>query len=204
MENQKIKYLVKFVKEEAHAKSLQDGNIFMRPALAFIKLYYDEYFQENKTYDKDSFWDYASKNKGFIGDCREGLIDEYTDIRANISVPIFSLTYIDNSQIVNDEIDKKIIFSEEIISEFKNSNYKYIVLIKFDDFIENINKSKDVNGINNFYGYGKINYHLRDTTEIRDLCFRFYGESLYFKHPLFSYQQEFFLINQKSLLNTII
>ena len=53
--SERIEYFIKFVKKKSHAKALQDGVLFMRPIVAFIKMYYDEYFDKYKEFETIPF-----------------------------------------------------------------------------------------------------------------------------------------------------
>lgn len=165
MAKQTIKYLIKFLTEEEHAKSLQQGYLFMRPVEAYIKMYYDEYFSKFKEYKEETFYESMRVYQGCIGDIREGLLCENAFIRACTNVPIFCLTYVKSTQVIK----QKIYLDKRIIEEFKYSGYKYFLIIDFESFIMNIEKYVATN--DNFYGFGPVSYKKRNTQEVIKDCF---------------------------------
>lgn len=191
--SERVEYFIKFVKEESHAKALQNGVLFMRPIVAFIKMYYDEYFDKFKEFDDNTFYHYMKTYSGCIGDIREGLLQEDIMVRGNTCIPVYCLTYIKSSQIQDEGNDKIIKFNKKLIDEFLTSNYHYAVLIKCDDFIENLNSFYNEEYKNDtkkeIGSYGPVYYKKRNTPDIIHDCWR--GNNLYYKNPIFNYQQEF-------------
>ena len=136
MAKEKIIYLIKFVKEKRHANDLIKSKLFMRPSVAFVKMFYDEYFKSYAEYTEENFATFAKNYKGCIGDFTEGRLIGQLCIKANTNLPIFCLTYITSSQIDQDK--STIIFDKKLIDEFLLSGYKYAVLIKFAEFEKNL------------------------------------------------------------------
>lgn len=187
MNKEKIKYLIKFVKEEKYVKDLLNGDLFMRPTIAFIKMFYDEYFKVCNEYNEDTFNEYVKNYTGCIGDFQEASLLRTICIKANTNIPIFCTTYLTNfqTQIKNNKTYIKL--SEKVIKEFINDGYKYAVVIDYDKFIEILKNSDKVGG------FGPVQYISGDTMEIIMDCFKGVntGKNLLYKSAYFSYQNEF-------------
>lgn len=204
MAKEKIKYLIKFVKEKKHATDLQDGKLFMRPSIAYVKMFYDEYFKKHSHYSEETFFEFAKNYTGSIGDFSEARLIGQFAIKANSNIPIFCLTYITNSQV--DDSRKIIMFDKKLIDEFIDSDYKYAVLIDFDKFEKNLDyylEEKQLLG-----GYGPVIYtKLKSLDEIKD-CFMNmrHGKNLLYKDSYFRHQREFriFLSNANCRYTTVI
>lgn len=196
MVKEKIEYLIKFVSQKEHAMALQDGILFMRPTCAFVKMYYDEYFKNYEKFENNIFEEYMKTYAGCIGDIRESLLYEYSMTRATTNIPVFCITYITSSQIIKNDFETKIVFNKKIIDEFIKSNYKYLIVVKYEEFINNINKFAE-----KFGGFGPMIYKERNTHETIKDCISNLGKgkNLFYKHPVFAYQQEFRIILNRAI-----
>lgn len=192
MAKDRIEYLIKFVSEKSFAEDFQKGKLFMRPVCAFIKMYYDEYFSKHKVFDDLTFQNFAQNYAGCIGDVREGLLDDDSFTRANTGVPVFCMTYVASSQVESDPVHS-IVLNKKLIEEFLKSGYEFAVVVRFEDFINNLNKYIDSGDKDLFGGYGPMIYKRRNNRETRKDCFMNCrsGKNLLYKEPAFAYQQEF-------------
>ena len=190
--NNNIKYLIKFVTNEEHAQALQNGNLFMRPIVSYIKMYYDEYFKSHPAYDDITFNEYAKTYSGCIGDLREGTVIPNVRMLTNIDLPVFSMTLIYDSQTATNEHEQFIFLNKHLIDNLIDSNYTHCLIIKYSEFKQNIDKinSSEIN-----LAMNSVIYDNSITTESMNARFGFKcANSIFYKHPDFSYQSEFRLV----------
>lgn len=102
-----IKYLIKFVKEEQHAKDIAAGKFYMQAA---------EYYRRN--------WDKLSKGQV---DMTEGAISHHYQIFCNPDFYVFCAYSVDATDIRND----KITINMDVIEDFECCN-GYAVIIDFE------------------------------------------------------------------------
>lgn len=191
MQKETIKYLIKFTEKEKYANDLISGKLFMRPTVAFVKMFYDEYFKIFKEYDDDKFFYFVKNYSGCIGDFTEARLVGQTGIKANTCIPIFCLTCVGSSQVKYNNSETIIELDKKTVDGFASCGYKYAVLIQFDEFEKNL--LKYLNDIKTIGGFGKVIYSkLQDIESIQD-CFSNmkYGKNLLYKNSFFSHQKEF-------------
>ena len=154
-----IKYLIKFVSKEQYAEDLLDGKLFMYPAGHYHTL------------------------KQGRGDIREGALHGSARIYKNIDYPIFCLTYVSESSIVEGNIR----ISKNIIEDFDCQN-GYLVLIDFSEFSTAI-KACDTEG---YTLCGKpVSYGNITIENTKDLLLSEDPLNLFIKHPYFKHQNEY-------------
>lgn len=132
-----IKYLLKFVNQEAHAKTLLAGQLFMRPAGYYHALEQGQ------------------------GDLREAAISHNVCIYKHAMVPIYCMYAISDTDINTN----RILISQKCIHDFKCEN-GYIVIIEFSEF-ENKLRTLNSNGYEVDAGLVKYRIlSLSDTQEL--------------------------------------
>lgn len=187
----KIEYLVKFVKEKKHADDLLKGELFMRPSVAFIKMFYDDYFKSYPKYDEQLYCDFVKNYKGCIGDFTEARLMSKSSMKANTHIPIFCMTYVSSAQMYFDEDVCYLKFYKKTVNEFINAGYKYAVVIEYKKFEELL--LKEYSEKKNIGGFGPVIYSkLNDAQSIKDCLGNMnYGKNLLYKDSYFKYQSEF-------------
>lgn len=154
-------YLLKFVSEYSHAIDLLTGILFTRPAAYYISL----------------------EQQG-QGDWQEATIISGMDSYKNFNMPIFCMTGVQEE--VKDGIYK---FDNRIIRDFQCEN-GYVVIIRYDDFIEKLPKFDE--GKRGYLGY--VDY--REIKQDEELIFLIdsTGLNLRIKRPDLYYQHEYRLV----------
>lgn len=154
-----IKYLIKFVSVEQYAEDLLDGNLFMYPVGHYHALELGR------------------------GDIREGALHSTARIYKNTNYPVYCLTYVSESSIV----EGKIKISKKIIEDF-DCQKGYLVLIDFPKFSVAIT-SCDTEG----YALcgGQVSYGNITIENTKDLLISEDPLNLFVKHPFFKHQHEY-------------
>ena len=132
-----IKYLLKFVKEEDHAKDLLAGQLFMRPARYYRTLEQGQ------------------------GDLSEAAISHISCIYRNGTLPIYCMYAVCENDIRNNCIS----ISEKCIHDFK-CKHGYVVITEFSEF-ENKLKTLNSNGYEVDFGLVNYRYlSISDTKKL--------------------------------------
>ena len=111
-----IKFLLKFVREEGHAKALLDGQLFMRPACYYRTLEQGQ------------------------GDLREAAISHDVCVYKHSTMPIYCMYAVEEDEINNNCI----LISAKCIHDFK-CEHGYAAIIEYPEF-ENKLKTLNSNG----------------------------------------------------------
>lgn len=118
------------------------------------------------------------------GDIREATISDTHQIYMNASSPIYCLYYVDDNDISDDCIRLKQRCIEEL-----SCQVGWVVVINYEKFLERI-PLIDFNG---FYAkYGRVNYRQLNKSDMNYFLTQENSlNNLFYKHPKFSYQNEF-------------
>lgn len=172
MGNNRIKYLVKFVTEEAHANDLLDGKLFMRPSRYFRSL-------ESENLDHSR----GDQTEGAIFADTRGTVVNYLGIFQNDDLPIFC-TY---TVYENDIADNRIAISKKVIEEL-NCEQGFAVLIDYLGFKQDLEKIKAAQGIN--YCEHTVLYQPPSRDRSKEMFANGTVENLFYKSPRYQYQRE--------------
>ena len=166
-----IRYLIKFVSEEAYAEDLLSGKLFMHCA----KYYHDLEKEYGPGY----------------GDQREGTIFPNTAIYQNIYDPIYCMYMIT----VEDIVDGQVLIDKRVIRDFTRG-HGYLVIVPFDSF-EKALTTCDTNG---YEMKGREVWYGNPAQNDIDNLFKSKNAlNLIVKNPYSRYQKEFRIIVFKNL-----
>ncbi|MFL8969718.1 hypothetical protein ACKA04_06645 [Helcococcus kunzii] len=113
------------------------------------------------------------------GDVREATFSNTSMVYIGDNKPIYCLYMVYKHQIV----DSKIAIENKIIYDF---NAKYAVIVNYDTFIEKLRELKKEYLIS----FGSVNYKVLSIEDSKEFLIG-KNNTLFFKKPFFSYQQEF-------------
>lgn len=173
MENrQQIKYLLKFVNEEAHAEDLINGKLFMHPSWYFrnLEIGHSDHSRGDQT-------------EGSIFADVNGTEVIYYGIFQNDDLPIFC-TY---TVYENDIGNGRIAVSKKVIEEF-NCKQGFAVLIDYCGFKQDLEKIKAEQGID--YVEHTISYQPLSRDESIQIFMNGTVENLFHKSSRYQYQKE--------------
>lgn len=197
-------FLLKFSDKREHLESLQNGNLYMNNFKYFIEL-------EKKTGIKGmgdmfevanvlnniklSFYDYETNEFLFEADAKR----MHFRFDETVYKPVFCLFALgsDMLEVVNEGenfIDTKIIFSEEQKERILKEFGRYVLVIPWKLFMDNVFKSFRENGyvaIGDFVRYSNysVNYSKRIEAFINQTAEMFFWKDSYFEH-----QREFRIV----------
>lgn len=115
------------------------------------------------------------------GDVREATFSNTSMAYIGANNPIYCIYIVYNSQI----IDNKIAIDNRIIEDF---NAKYAVIVDYDSFIERLSNKELIT--NYAISFGPVSYRVLSIDDSKEMLLG-KKSALFYKHPYFSYQQEF-------------
>lgn len=187
-----IKLLLKATEKIEYATTLQNGILYMNmPYYYKCQCYLDYLNNESKFH---SFADFIEKSSNIISDVFESNAGYNNAICMHEDLFIYSTTAIYNQNVFIHNSNTYVKISKQLIDSFKKANYNYLTFINYDKFINELDKCS-----NKLCGKNLVIYKdLSDNDTTNFLRYQIKPINLFYKKPVFKYQNEFRVVTNIS------